>query len=236
MIHLRNLAIALMCLAIGVTALRLPEVADGAIAREADRTRSLVIVEALELRRMLREDVLPQVNFGIRVVDDRSQQALVIVQDLGRKADTLAAKIETDANRQTSDALAIVKDAAESTITEVQGIRADLRPAIDSIPPAVSSVKALTDEAKKTWDQKYDEIQATIDNLTVATAGIGRAADEVAKAAPKLTESAIGIGKSADGIAADVHTATSDIVRPKSFWQRLRSWIELGGKLGIRLL
>ena len=44
------------------------------------------------------------------------------------------------------------------------------------------------------------------------------------------------IGKSSDAIAADVHTATSDFVKPKTFWQRLKAWLEMAGKVGARFL
>ena len=69
-----------------------------------------------------------------------------------------------------------------------------------------------------------------------AARGVAETSEAVGKAAPKLAESAVGIGKSTDAIAADVHTATSDFVKPKTFWQRMKAWLETAGKVGARFL
>jgi site-specific DNA recombinase len=69
-----------------------------------------------------------------------------------------------------------------------------------------------------------------------AARGVAETSEAIGKAAPKLAESAVGIGKSTDAIAADVHTATSDFVRPKTSWQRMKEWLETAGKIGARFL
>lgn len=231
MTRILQLSAALCCLSLAWLAYRASLAAD-AVTRAA--------VEAPQA-------VLSVVTPALGIVDARTAYVADMLAVNLARLDQLANRTERDAtqaiaaitataDRRTGDALAIVKDAAALTITEVQGIRADLKPTIDSIAPAVASAKALTDEAKASWDANYFDIQATIANLTVATAGIGRASDEVAKAAPKLSESTVQMGQSAAGIAADVHTATSDFVRPKTFWQHVKAWLETSGKIAARLL
>ena len=82
----------------------------------------------------------------------------------------------------------------------------------------------------------YWDVKALVGSATVAARGVAETSEAVGKAAPKFAESAVGIGKSADGIAADVHTATSDCVKPKTFWQRMKAWLEMAGKVGARFL
>jgi hypothetical protein len=36
--------------------------------------------------------------------------------------------------------------------------------------------------------------------------------------------------------AFGVHTATSDFVKPRTFWQRMKAWLETAGKVGARFL
>jgi len=91
-------------------------------------------------------------------------------------------------------------------------------------------------DAKDSWDDVYWDVKALVGSATVAARGVAETSEAVGKAAPKLAESALGIGKSTDAIAADVHTATSDFVKPKTFWQRLKAWLEMAGKVGARFL
>ncbi len=177
-------------LAVRAAVVAMPAVADAAIAREGRLTRDLVDIRTGE---------------ALAIVRDTALRANVLLTATERDTDRTIRELRTVADRRTSDAIAIVKDAAALTVTEVQGLRADLKPALDSIAPAVGSAKALVEDAKDSWDANYYDVQAIIGSAAVATAGVGRAADAVAKAAPKLTDSAVGIGKSADGIAADVH-------------------------------
>ena len=55
-------------------------------------------------------------------------------------------------------------------------------------------------------------------------------------AAPKVAQSVVGISASVNGIAADVHAATTDFVKPKTTWQKVRMWLETAGKVAARFI
>jgi mRNA-degrading endonuclease RelE of RelBE toxin-antitoxin system len=106
----------------------------------------------------------------------------------------------------------------------------------NDVKPVADGAVALESDAKDSWDDVYWDVKALVGSATVAARGVAETSEAVGKAAPKLAESAVGIGKSTDAIAADVHTATSDFVKPKTFWQRLKAWLETAGKVGARFL
>ena len=129
------------------------------------------------------------------------------------------------ADRRLGDTLA----RADAALHTVEALRNDVKPAVDG-------AVALESDAKDSWDDVYWDVKALVGSATVAARGVAETSEVVGKAAPKLAESAVGIGKSTDAIAADVHTATSDFVKPKTFWQRLKAWLEMAGKVGARFL
>ena len=118
---------------------------------------------------------------------------------------------------------------ADTALRTVEALRNDVKPAVDG-------AVALESDAKDSWDDVYWDVKALVGSATVAARGVAETSEAVGKAAPKLAESAVGIGKSTDAIAADVHTATSDFVKPKTFWQRMKAWLETAGKVGARFL
>ena len=129
------------------------------------------------------------------------------------------------ADRRLGDTLA----RADAALRTVEALRNDVKPAVDG-------AVALESDAKDSWDDVYWDVKALVGSATVAARGVAETSEAVGKAAPKLAESAVGIGKSTDAIAADVHTATSDFVKPKTFWQRMKAWLETAGKVGARFL
>jgi hypothetical protein len=129
------------------------------------------------------------------------------------------------ADRSLGDTLA----RADTALRTVEALRNDVKPAVDG-------AVALESDAKDSWDDVYWDVKALVGSATVAARGMAETSEAVGKAVPKLAESAVGIGKSTDAIAADVHTATSDFVKPKTFWQRMKAWLETAGKVGARFL
>lgn len=204
----------------------------GWLAYRASLTADAVTRAAVEAPQAVMSVVSP----ALGIVDARTAYVADLLAVNLARLDVLAGKVEVDANRQTSDALAIVKDAAALTIAEVQGIRADLKPAIDSIPPAVASVKALTDDGLASWNDLYWDVKAATESTTVTLTSVAMASESIRTAAPALSESVVGISRSADGIAADVHVATSDFTRPKTTWQRVRSTLLDFGRIAARVL
>jgi len=96
------------------------------------------------------------------------------------------------------------------------GVREDLKPALQATQ---STVKDLRDS----WDDLYWDVKASVESATVAARGVAEAAEAAGKAAPKLAAAAVKNGDNVAGITADVHTATSAFVKPKSTWQKIKS-------------
>jgi hypothetical protein len=137
-------------------------------------------------------------------------------QDLLGKADVQFSTIQSESFRQITEFRSMADRRLGDTLA-----RADA---------ALRTVEALRNDVKPAVDG------ALVGSATVAARGVAETSEAVGKAAPKLAESAVGIGKSTDAIAADVHTATSDFVKPKTFWQRMKAWLETAGKVGARFL
>ena len=157
-------------------------------------------------------------------------------KDLLRKADAQFSTIQSESFRQITEfrsmadrRLGDTLARADTALRTVEALRNDVKPAVDG-------AVALESDAKDSWDDVYWDVKALVGSATVAARGVAETSEAVGKAAPKLAESAVVIGKSTDAIAADVHTATADFVKPKTFWQRLKAWLETAGKGGARFL
>jgi hypothetical protein len=157
-------------------------------------------------------------------------------KDLLGKADAQFSTIQSESFRQVTEFRSMADrrlgdrlERADTALRTVEALRNDVKPVADG-------AVALESDAKDSWDDVYWDLKALVSSATVAARGVAETSEAVGKAAPKLAESAVGIGKSTDAIAADVHTATSDFVKPKTFWQRLKAWLETAGKVGARFL
>ena len=152
-------------------------------------------------------------------------------QDLLGKADAQFSTIQSESFRQITE----FRSMADRRLGDTLG-RADTALRTVEAKPAIDGAVALESDAKDSWDDVYWDVKALVGSATVAARGVAETSEAVGKAAPKLAESAVGIGKSTDAIAADVYTATSDFVKPKTFWQRMKAWLETAGKVGARFL
>ena len=167
---------------------------------------------------------------------DLSNQVEAARKDLLGKADAQLSTIQSESFRQITEFRSVADRRlgdtlarADTALRTVEALRNDVKPAVDG-------AVALESDAKDSWNDMYWDVKALVGSATVAARGVAETSEAVGKAAPKLAESAVSIGKSTDGIAADVHTATSDFVKPKTFWQRMKAWLETAGKVGARFL
>ncbi len=167
---------------------------------EIRATRADILAEVDRQAIGLRGELLPRVDMAIGLIDRRSGEAVAIAD--GR---------------------------AKDAISQVVGLRADLK-------PALTNVAALVKDAKDSLDDLYPEVRGLAASSNVAVTSMAYASEAVRDAAPKVAESVVGIGRSGNGIAADIHTATSDFVRPKTGWQKFKGWLETSGKIAARFL
>ena len=78
-------------------------------------------------------------------------------------------------------------------------------------------------DLRDSWDDLYWDVKASVESATVAARGVAEASEAAGKAAPRLADAAVKNGENIAGITADVHTATSAFVKPKSTWQKIKS-------------
>lgn len=155
--------------------------------------------------------VLKRVDRGIEKAD---AQITALRTEVLQRVDTL----EHDANARTGEALATI-----------QILQQDVQPVLEN----AASIEAHADKAVV---DLHPQLLGLVAASKVTMGQTAQTMREVERAAPALLEDARGIGKSADGIAADVHQITSDIARPKSFWGKVKAFLESAGKVGARFL
>src|SRR5579885_3457532 len=146
-------------------------------------------------------DAQAKVDRALMILDRRSGDVLARVDTLLATTNTVVA----DANAQLAT--------ANGTLA---GVREDLKP---TLKEAQSTVQDLRDS----WDDLYWDVKASVESATVAARGVAEASEAAGKAAPKLADAAVRNGDNIAGITADVHTATSAFVKPKTTWQKIKS-------------
>jgi hypothetical protein len=190
----------------------------GTVSAELQATRAALVAEI----KATRADLVHQVESAR--------------QDLLGKADVQFGTIQSESFRQITEFRSMADRRLGDTLARADAALRTVEALRNDVKPAVDGAVALESDAKDSWDDVYWDVKALVGSATVAARGVAETSEAVGKAAPKLAESAVGIGKSTDAIAADVHTATSDFVKPKTFWQRMKAWLETAGKVGARFL
>jgi len=179
-----------------------------AVSGQIQTTRVALVGEIA----VTRKELLAAVNGQAGDAQAKVDRALTMLDrrtgDVLARVDTLLATTGTavaEANTQLST--------ANGTLA---GVREDLKPALQETQ---STVKDLRDS----WDDLYWDVKASVESATVAARGVAEASEAAGKAAPKLAEAAVKNGDNIAGITADVHTATSAFVKPKTTWQKIKS-------------
>ena len=180
----------------------------GGVSAEIQTTRAALVGEIAATRKELLAavngqagDAQAKVDRALTMLDRRTSDVLARVDTLLATTGTAVA----EANTQLST--------ANGTLA---GLREDLKPALQETQ---STVKDLRDS----WDDLYWDVKASVESATVAARGVAEASEAAGKVAPKLAEAAVKNGDNIAGITADVHTATSAFVKPKSTWQKIKS-------------
>ena len=188
------------------------------IAAEVQATRNALVAEV----RASRADLIGQIDVARR--------------DLLATVDGQATALQASAFQEIADIRALVDHRMGDTLARVDTALGTVESLRLDVKPAINGAVAMEADAKDSWDDMYWDVKALVGSATVAARGIAETSEAVGKAAPNLAESAAAIGKSADGIATDVHQATTDFVKPMTFGQKFRSWLETAGKLAACFL
>jgi hypothetical protein len=180
----------------------------GAVSAELRAARTDLVTELRSAHTKLLAAVNSQAVAGQAKVD----RALSI---LDRRAGDALTRVDA-AITTTNTAVATANAQLSSTNDTLAGIRDDLKPALQETQ---FTVKDLRDS----WDDLYWDVKASVESATVAARGVAEAAEAAGKAAPKLAGAAVKNADNLAGVTADVHTATSAFVKPKSTWQKIKS-------------
>jgi uncharacterized protein YoxC len=202
-----------LCLAI-LDARNLIKAQFGVAQREGAQTPALADRHARQAEQDLRlrlDAMIARVDAATQKADARTGEALSVVREFRTTADARLASIQDQVERTTN------------------GIRSDVRPVLEN----AANIEAHTDKAVV---DLHPQVLGLVAAAKVTAGQTAQTMREVERATPALLKDAQGIGASADGIAADVHTVTTDIAKPKSFWGRFKSWLETAGKIGARFL
>jgi uncharacterized protein YoxC len=180
----------------------------GAISGELAATRAALVREIADTREELRAtvngqagDAQAKADRALTILDRRSGDALA-------RVDALLAT--------TGAAVADASGQLAAANTTLAGIRQDVKPTIQETQ---ATVKDLHDS----WDDLYWDVKASVESATVAARGVAEASEAAGKAAPQLAAAAVKNGDNIAGVTADVHTATSAFVKPKSRWEKVKS-------------
>ena len=163
--------------------------------------------------RAARIDVVEQSDrqaTGLRA--DLTGQVAGIRADLRPRVDALVER--TDA--RVGQALQVADSRLGEAAGAIVGLRGDLRPTLEA-------TAALEADAQASIDDLYPDVKASVESGAVTMHSVALASEAIEAAAPKLSAAAVRNGENMAGITADVHTATSEYVKPKSTWQKIKS-------------
>jgi hypothetical protein len=179
-----------------------------AACRELQTTRAALVDEIAATRRELLTVVTSQsvdtqakVDRALSILDRRSEDAVARVDAAITTANSAVA-------------------AANAQLTTANGTLAGIR---EDLKPPLQETQITVKDLRDSWDDLYWDVKASVESATVAARGVAEASEAAGKAAPKLADAAVRNGDNIAGITADVHTATSAFVKPKSTWQKIKS-------------
>jgi len=180
----------------------------GGVSAEIQTTRAALVGEIAATRK----ELLAAANGQAGEAQAKVDRALTILE---RRTGDVLARVDT-ALATTGTAVAEANAQLSTVNGTLAGVREDLKPALQETQ---TTVKDLRDS----WDDLYWDVKASVESATVAARGVAEASEAAGKAAPKLADAAVRNGDNIAGITADVHTATSAFVKPKTTWQKIKS-------------
>ena len=179
-----------------------------AVSGELAATRVALVTEL----RCTRTELLAAANAQADAAQEKVDRALSI---LDRRTGDALARVDA-AIAVTNTAVGAANVQLSSANGTLAGIREDLK-------PPLQETQATVKDLRDSWDDLYWDVKASVESATVAARGVAEASEAAGKAAPKLADAAVKNGDNIAGITADVHTATSAFVKPKSMWQKIKS-------------
>lgn len=186
-----------------------------AIPNELALTRSALVEQITDLR--------------LDAISEIDQQANGIRKD----ATTQLSGIRREADRQLTGARGDIKEIGGFLSLRADALKDSL---IGEIHPVLANAATLEKDAQDSLDDLYPDIRALIESADVATTQTAQTMQTVREAAPQVAAATVSVGKSAASIADSVDVEAKKLTQPQTRRQKLMSWLELMGKLGLRVL
>jgi hypothetical protein len=230
------------------------ETAVKALTRMAIAAAMVLLI--LDIRALVKAQhgVLERQGYQARQLADRHAQQLE--QDIRLRMDAALDEVKAmhgSADLQLQDTRAMIAEQLGEVLTrydqteqDANSRLVDITATVTALKPAIANLGTITTHVSGIWAQVEDAAPLFLDcdhnpdcafnRFQGTSKAIEKMAEEGAKAAPAIAEAAANTGKQFAGIAADVHQATTDFVTPKTFWQKVKAWLETAGKIGARFL
>jgi ABC-type transporter Mla subunit MlaD len=127
----------------------------------------------------------------------------------------------TDAVERTDKRVGESLARIDTALSSVDGVRQDLHGISDSATSLLTSVTATSDQVRADVKKTTPFIIGTVAATKITMGETAQAMAVVRDAAPALAKSAIQNSDNVAGITADIHTVTTQIATPKSFWGKI---------------
>jgi ABC-type transporter Mla subunit MlaD len=190
-----------------------------AVPGEIAQTRAALIGQMEALRVDALKEIDKQAN-GLRAElhgDVRlvNAQVFAITGQLNQRTGDALTRVDT--------ALSILDKRTGEVTATAAGIRTDLKPTLDRSA-------ALAKDAQDSLDDNYYDAQNLLQSSEVAVTQIAQTAETVNKAAPDQLAAAQKTAAAVAGITTDVHTMTTAMLKPKTFWGKVWAGITVASR------
>jgi hypothetical protein len=185
---------------------------------EIQLTRSALLHQVDALRITTLSEIDKQA-LGVR--RDALGQLTVIRKDAVQQLSEVASMADRQLTGTRSDLRHTVAESVSSVVAPIEGLRSDLKPLIASAGALTTNAAALTKDVQDSIDDAYPDIQGLLQSTTVAATQIAQTAEVVRETAPEFLATSQETNRQFAGIGKDVHTFTTEFVKPKSLKSKI---------------
>jgi hypothetical protein len=177
-------------------------------------------------------------NTRIALVAQVQAARVDALKEIDKQADGLRAELHGDVrlvnaqvsaitgqlNQRTGDALRRIDTALQDVtpvLARTSTLLSDADVVVISARPVLANTAALVKDAQDSWDDSYDDVRSLLDSAEVTTTQAAQTLETINKATPDQLAAAQKTATAVAGITTDVHTATTAMLKPKSFFGKV---------------
>ena len=202
--------------------------------------RATVKALPVELARqgdLLRVQSLAEIDLQATALQKSANAQLTVIRkDTVAQAAAFAGIADRQLTGARSDLKQTVAESVKTVVAPLEGLRSDLQPVIAKAGVLTANAGSLTQDLKDSLDDIYPDTRSLVESAEVTMTAGAQAAEVIRDATPVFVDQAKEAEKSFQGIAADAHTASTEFVKPKTFWQGFKSWLLVLGRVGAAFI